>query len=105
MLQRINLSNVLNYDLWPYSQAVLGARMGSGISIQMNGIGKVFAKKDLSFENIINLDFHENIRELEISVHFNALTNQSERKNRCCDDIEVFIEYGTSEIESFQSKV
>ena len=35
MLQRIKLSNVWNPRFWSYSKAVLNARMGDGVSIQM----------------------------------------------------------------------
>jgi hypothetical protein len=48
ILQRINLLNVLNYNLWSYSQAVLSACMGSAVFIQLSGmenVEKTFVKK------------------------------------------------------------
>ena len=38
MLQRIKLTNVWDPRLWPYSKAVLNARMGNGVPIQLNGM-------------------------------------------------------------------
>lgn len=51
MLQRINLSNIWNYQLWPYSHAVFNATMGNTISIQlvaMNNSGTVLAQQNSS---------------------------------------------------------
>ena len=41
MLQRVNLSNIWNSYMWPYSHAVLNAQMGIGVSIQLSGINNI----------------------------------------------------------------
>jgi hypothetical protein len=41
------------------------------------------------------MDLDTNIRLLEVFVKFSALANQSNKKSSWCDDIELFIEYGT----------
>lgn len=38
MLQRVNLSNKWDSSSWPYSQAILSARMSKGVTIQLTGM-------------------------------------------------------------------
>jgi hypothetical protein len=38
MLQRVNLSENWDPTSWPYSQAILSARMSMGVSIQLKGM-------------------------------------------------------------------
>jgi hypothetical protein len=43
---------------------------------------------------------HENMKELEVLVKFSA--HPTHNKNNWCDDIKLFIDYGTAEVESLQ---
>jgi uncharacterized protein YjbI with pentapeptide repeats len=62
MLQRINLSNISNFTFWSHSQAILKARMGIGVSIQLRGMN--------STENIL---VQQNFSKFNyISNHFRA---------------------------------
>ena len=38
MLQRVNLSKKWDFSSWPYSQAILSARVSKGVTIQLTGI-------------------------------------------------------------------
>ena len=62
MLQRINLSTVWNRHLWSYSHAVLNARMGKNVSIQLSGMnsnGKILGQRNSSkFRNTNNQFVH-----------------------------------------------
>ena len=51
MAQRVKLSNIWNSDLWPYSHAVLNAKMGNNVSIQLSGfnnIGEILGQRNAS---------------------------------------------------------
>jgi uncharacterized protein YjbI with pentapeptide repeats len=58
MWQRINLSNTLNYTFWSHSQAVLKARMGIDVNIQLRGVsstGQIITQQNFSkFKCTIN---------------------------------------------------
>ncbi|CAF4106811.1 unnamed protein product [Rotaria magnacalcarata] len=100
MYQRVNLSDKWDSNFWPYSQAVLSAKMSVGISMELKGIKNdhsVSSKETLSSnEKQINLLLHNNMWELEVFIQFNATTNHSNMKNYWCDDIKLYIIYGTS---------
>ena len=51
MVQRVNLSEKWDSSSWPYSQAILSARMSVGVSIQLKGVntyGTVSGRQTLS---------------------------------------------------------
>ncbi|CAF5101196.1 unnamed protein product, partial [Rotaria magnacalcarata] len=100
MYQRVRLSDKWDSNLWTYSEAVLSAKMSTGVSIDLKGLQKnnsVSSKETLSSnEKQINLLLRNNMWELEVFIKFNATTNHSNMKNYWCDDIKLYIIYGTS---------
>ncbi|CAM2713876.1 unnamed protein product [Rotaria socialis] len=99
MYQRVRLSDKWNSNLWTFSEAVLSAKMSTGVSIDLKGLHKnksVSSKETLSSnEKQINLLLHNNMWELEVFIQFNATTNHSNMSNYWCDDIKLYIIYGT----------
>ncbi|CAF3793996.1 unnamed protein product [Rotaria magnacalcarata] len=100
MWQRINLSDKWDSSSWPYSEALLTANMSSGVSIDLRGIkndSSISANQKLSSnkENI-SLSLRADMWELEVFVYFNTPTNDTEVGNHWCDEIKLFIIYGTN---------
>ncbi|CAF2063444.1 unnamed protein product [Rotaria magnacalcarata] len=99
MFQRVKLSKLWDFNSWPRSQAVLNARMSSGVSVQLRGmsnIGEVFAQQNLnSTRTMITLDLLTTMEILEVFIVFNPLISQESMNSSWCDDIELFIEYGS----------
>ena len=118
MYQKINLEP-WDSTFWKYSLVILEARMTSGVSIELSGRsrnGAIVDKKVLgnchlsmiitdllyleSRENNTIMRLHEEMKELQLIVKFSANSDQTQQKNNWCDDIKLFIEYGTAEVES-----
>ncbi|CAF1527352.1 unnamed protein product [Adineta ricciae] len=97
MLQHINLSQVWDSHLWPYSQAILFIQMTNGVSIQLSGIsknGKIINQRNLSFiEENITMRLHNEMHILEILVEFNIYSNKTQMNKSWCKDMEMFIDY------------
>ena len=45
---------------------------------------------------------HDDMKELEVLVKFNVHLNKTHNKNNWCDEIKLFIDYGTAEVESLK---
>ncbi|CAF2181297.1 unnamed protein product, partial [Rotaria magnacalcarata] len=99
MYQRVRLSDKWDSNLWAYSEAVLSAKMSVGVSMELKGLQKnksVSSKETLSSnEKQINLLLRNDMWELEVFIKFNATTNHSNMNNYWCDDIKLYIMYGT----------
>ncbi|CAF4036623.1 unnamed protein product, partial [Rotaria magnacalcarata] len=99
MYQRVRLSDTWNSNLWTFSEAVLSAKMSVGVSMELKGIKNdhsVSSKETLSSnEKQINLLLRNDMWELEVFIKFNATTNHSNMNNYWCDDIKLYIIYGT----------
>ncbi|CAF4615247.1 unnamed protein product [Rotaria socialis] len=99
MYQRINLSDKWDSSSWPYSQAVLTAEMSVGVSVELKGIKNnhsVFSEEILnSTKEKISLLLNEDMWELEVLIKFNAPANHRNINNYWCDDIKLYIIYGT----------
>ncbi|CAF3348588.1 unnamed protein product [Rotaria socialis] len=107
MMQRVNLSNKWDPNTWPHSQAVLSANMGSNVFIQLrgiDGIGHTHSQQKLnSTQRFVSSTLNRDIHQLEIVIKFEALANNSSKANSWCDDIKLFILYGT-DLELIQGK-
>ncbi len=116
MLQRIDLSEVWDSHLWSYSQAVLYARTTNGVLIQLNGMSRrgkiidqrrsskfryadnsihIFYSDIASIEGNITMRLHKEMQMLEILVEFRAHPNKTRVNDSWCEDIDLFIDYGT----------
>lgn len=115
MFQHVNLSNKWNSKSWPYSYAVLSANMSVGVSIQFRGINNIkgihtyqtlskFQYISLVITNHLYVDssgknisliLDEGMQELEVFIEFSAVSGQSSFVNYWCDNIKLFIIYGT----------
>jgi uncharacterized protein YjbI with pentapeptide repeats len=115
MLQCINLSKVWDPHLWPYSHAILNARMGNGASIHLNGMSssrKILDQRNSSKFNWqsfctffcnyigstisnITMRLHEEMQMLEIRVEFPEHFNKTHLNNSWCNDIDLIIDYDT----------
>ena len=117
MRQEMNLSSVWESDLWPYSRVLLSVRMNGSVSVELNGydtIGQMVAQIQTSMLSIISpslkicsflsLDMTEmnipmrltrEMHYLEVRTGFRAVSKLSLNATSWCDDIELFIEYGT----------
>ncbi|CAF4029351.1 unnamed protein product [Rotaria magnacalcarata] len=99
MYQRVRLSDKWDSNLWAYSEAVLSAKMSVGVSMELKGLQKnksVSSKETLSSnEKQINLLLRNDMWELEVFIKFNATANHSNMNNYWCDDIKLYIMYGT----------
>ncbi|CAM4980245.1 unnamed protein product, partial [Rotaria socialis] len=99
MYQRVNLSDKWDSNFWTYSEAVLSGKMSTGVSIELKGIKKdnVVSSMEIlsSNEEQINLFLHNDMWELEVFIKFNSSANHNNMNNYWCDDIKLFIIYGT----------
>ncbi|CAF2251861.1 unnamed protein product [Rotaria magnacalcarata] len=99
MMQRVNLSFKWDPNTWPHSQAVLSANMGSNVFIQLRGIneiGHIHSQQKLnSTQRFISLVLNRDMHQLEVIIGFEALVKNSSKSNSWCDDIKLFIVYGT----------
>jgi len=116
MLQRINLSEVWDSHLWSYSQAVLYARTTNGVLIQLNGMSRrgkiidqrqsskfryadnsihIFYSDIASIEGNITMRLHKEMQMLEILVEFRAHSNKTRLNDSWCEDVDLYIDYGT----------
>ncbi|CAM4982618.1 unnamed protein product [Rotaria socialis] len=99
MYQRVSLSDKWDSNFWTHSEAVLSAKMSTGVLIDLKGLQKnnsVSSKETLSSnEEQINLLLHNDIWELEVFIKFNATASHSNMNNYWCDDIKLYIIYGT----------
>ncbi|CAF1158305.1 unnamed protein product [Adineta ricciae] len=97
--QSINLSSVWDSHMWSHSQAVLNAKMGKGVSIQLNGIdsnGKLIDQRNLNLSgNNLIIRLQEAMQTLEIVVQFHIVSNRTHLNRSWCDDIQLFIDYDT----------
>ncbi|CAF4364045.1 unnamed protein product [Rotaria socialis] len=107
MYQRVNLSDKWDSNLWTYSEAVLSAKVSTGVLIDLKGLQRnnsVSSKETLSStKEQINLLLHNDMWELEVFIKFNATASHSNMNNYWCDDIKLYIIYGTY-LESRQRK-
>ncbi|CAM4813991.1 unnamed protein product [Rotaria magnacalcarata] len=105
MYQKIGLEH-WDSGFWKYSLAVLEAKMTNGVSIELNGKsqnGTIIDKKILdATENNTIMRLHEDMKELDVLVKFSAYYNIIHNKNNWCDEIKLFIDYGTAEVESLR---
>ncbi|CAF5184588.1 unnamed protein product, partial [Rotaria magnacalcarata] len=99
MYQRVSLSDKWDSNFWTHSEAVLSAKMSTGVLIDLKGLQKnnsVSSKETLSLnEEQINLLLHNDMWELEVFIKFNATASHSNMNNYWCDDIKLYIIYGT----------
>ncbi|CAF4220130.1 unnamed protein product [Rotaria socialis] len=99
MSQRVDLLKKWDSKSWPKSQAVLRANMSIGVSIQLKGInssGNILDHTHFNFpRSNTTLVLDEIMQEFEVVIEFSALANRSNSENYWCDDIKLFIIYGT----------
>ncbi|CAF3358121.1 unnamed protein product [Rotaria socialis] len=99
ILRRVSLVNRWDSRSWPYSKAILSANMSIGVFIELRGTnsdGIVLAQRTLNSTKMsASLMLQDDIQELQVSIEFHAFNNQSGVTNYWCDDINLFIIYGT----------
>ncbi|CAF1441247.1 unnamed protein product [Rotaria magnacalcarata] len=99
ILRRVSLINRWYSRSWPYSKAILRANMSIGVFIELRGTnsdGIVLAQRTLNSTKMsTSLILQDDIQELQVSIEFRAFNNQSGVTNYWCDDINLFIIYGT----------
>ncbi|CAF4825849.1 unnamed protein product [Rotaria socialis] len=107
MYQKVGLAH-WDPGFWKYSLAVLDAKMTNGVSIELNGKsqnGTIIDKNILdATENNTIMRLHEDMKELDVLVTFNPDHNAIHNKNNWCDEIKLFIDYGTAEVESLRGR-
>ncbi|CAF1050312.1 unnamed protein product [Adineta steineri] len=85
---------------------VLDAHMTSEVSIELigkNQNGAILNKTILdTTENNTIMRLHEDMKELQVFIKFSADQNKTHNKNNWCDDIKLFIDYNTAEVESLR---
>ncbi|CAF4482484.1 unnamed protein product, partial [Rotaria sp. Silwood2] len=98
--QNVSLENEWNPDLWPYSHALLHARLSNGVSIELIGISRngTILKKHILSASMMSpgrMRLQKEMHEIVVKIHFKAYRSKLYREHVWCDDIELFIEYGT----------